>query len=81
MQRKRPARLALIGEEAAVISADNKSLIGIRGKVTDETRNTITIETEKGSKKIIKEQVTIKINEKTIEGKDIQGRTETRIKQ
>ena len=47
----------LIGIEAEVIAAKNKALIGIKGKITDETRNTITL----GKKKILKEQVIIKM--------------------
>lgn len=81
MQRKKPARDVLIGEEAEIIGAENKTLIGIQGMIIDETKNTLEISTKKGNKKIIKEQITIRIKEKTIEGKNIQGRTETRIKQ
>jgi ribonuclease P protein subunit POP4 len=78
---KKPARDALIGQDAEVIDAKNKTLIGIKGTITDETKNTLEISTKKGNKKIIKGQVTIRTDEKTIEGKSIQGRTETRIKQ
>jgi len=81
MQRKKPARDALIGREAEVIDAKNKTLIGIQGRITDETKNTIEISTKKGNKKIIKDQITIRTKEKTFEGKNIQGRIETRIKQ
>jgi len=81
MQRKKTVRIALIGEKVSVIGAANKSLVGITGKVTDETKNTLVISTEKGNKTIIKDQVAITVNEKTIQGKNIMGRTETRIKQ
>jgi RNase P/RNase MRP subunit p29 len=81
MQRKKPARDALIGEEAEIIGAKNKTLIGLQGTITDETKNMLEISTKKGNKKLIKGQITIRTKEKTIEGKNIQGRTETRIKQ
>ncbi len=71
----------LIGKHAEVIDAKNKSLVGIKGKIIDETKNTITIETKKGAKKIIKNQVTIKVNDKVIEGKKIAKRMEDRLKQ
>jgi ribonuclease P protein subunit POP4 len=71
----------LIGKIAEITDAKNRSLVGIKGKIIDETKNTITIETEKKEKKIIKNQVTIKINEKVIEGKKITKRIEERLKQ
>jgi ribonuclease P protein subunit POP4 len=73
----------IIGCEITVIDARNKSLVGIRGKAIDETKNTITVETPKGVKKILKEQVKIEIcGEKKIiiEGKSLAKRPEERIK-
>ncbi len=81
MQKKpRTAKVALIGQPVVIVSADNPSLKGIRGKAVDETRNTITIMTLKGEKKIIKDQVTLRIEENTIDGKRLDGRPEERIK-
>ena len=73
--------MAIIGSSIQIEDAKNKTLTGTSGKIIDETRNTITIQTGKGTKKIIKEQATFKINNKTIEGKTLIGRTEARIKQ
>jgi ribonuclease P protein subunit POP4 len=72
--------MILIGKKTEVIGAKNKSLVGIKGKIIDETKNTITIQTEKTKKKIIKTQVTIKINNEIIEGKKIAKRMEERLK-
>jgi ribonuclease P protein subunit POP4 len=36
----------LIGLTTRVIDSTNTSLINIRGKVVDETRNTLTVETD-----------------------------------
>ena len=82
MQKKpKPARIAIIGEPIEVVEAKNLSLNGIRGQVVDETKNTIIIKTDKGTKTMVKDQITIKINNKTINGKKLSGRIEMRIKQ
>ena len=68
-----------------VINADNPSLIGIKGKVIDETKNMLTIEKENGeTKQLVKKQVTIKTEiegkEYIIQGEMLQGRPEERLK-
>ena len=82
MQKKpRSATIALVGETAEITEAKNKTLVGVKGRIIDETKSTITIQDGNKTKKIIKEQVKITINGKTIDGKNIIGRPETRIKQ
>lgn len=49
----------LIGKFIKIISSKNKSLVNLRGRVIDETRNTITLETEDKTIKIIKSHVKI----------------------
>jgi ribonuclease P protein subunit POP4 len=44
----------LIGLEVEIVDSTNKFQIGLKGLVVDETKNTLTIETEKGIKKIQK---------------------------
>ncbi|MBT3395433.1 ribonuclease P protein subunit [archaeon] len=73
-------RSEFIGSEIEVIDSKNKSLIGLKGKVINETKNTLTIKTKDSKKIIIKEQITIKINEKVINGEKISIRPEERIK-
>lgn len=75
------ARNALIGGKLEVVESSNKPLIGLTGQVTNETKNTITIMTDKGEKTLIKDQVTVKILDRTIDGKTLVGRIEARIKQ
>ena len=74
----------IIGCEIKVVDALNKSLVGIRGKAVDETKNTITLETAGGIKKILKAQVKIELNDGTkkiiIEGESLAKRPEERIK-
>lgn len=77
-------RHELIGLICEVVDAENKNLIGIKGKIIDETRNTLQIQTSKEKKVIIKNQVTLKvtINNKTIQinGEKLVKRPEERIK-
>jgi ribonuclease P protein subunit POP4 len=43
----------IIGLETEVVDSSNFSQIGIKGKVIDETKNTLSIQLEKGITKII----------------------------
>jgi len=47
-------RHELIGLSCEVVSSPNRYQVGIKGKVIDETRNTLVIRTEKGDKRIEK---------------------------
>ena len=69
----------LIGSVIEIIGSKNKTLIGIKGKIIDETKNTLTIK-NKTSKKVLKSHITFKIDGKIVEGKDITKRPEDRIK-
>lgn len=71
-------RHELIGLDIEVIDAKNKSLIGIKGRIVDETRNTIKVIHENQEKILLKDQITfitkfngqkIKINSKLFAGK------------
>ncbi len=55
--------LTFIGQEIEIINATNPQLLGLKGKVIDETKNLIIIKTEKGVKKIPKTMVVIKFLE------------------
>ena len=77
-------RHELIGLDVAVIKSTNGKEIGLRGKVIDESRNTIRIETESGEKTLIKENCTFSFRLGStwvnVEGKIIVARPEDRIK-
>ena len=77
-------KFELIGLEVEVVDAKNKSLIGIKGKIVDETKNTFVIEIKGKEKKLLKDQVTLIIDFKKekirAEGKLFLGRPEERIK-
>lgn len=71
----------LIGSTIEVIDSKNKSLIGIKGKIIDETKNMFILE---NGKKLIKSQSTFKLwfnNKKyKIKGEILVGRPEDRLK-
>ena len=74
-------RHELIGLEVEVADSKNKNLVGIKGKITDETRNTLEVD---NTKKLAKDQVTIKVKKGNqtfvIDGNQIVGRPEDRVK-
>lgn len=69
-----------IGKFIRVLKSSNPFDVGITGRVVDESRNMLVIETEDGEKKLIKKTVVIDMNGKIIYGKDIVGRPEDRLK-
>jgi len=80
-KEKRIMRGEIIGKYVKIIDAKNKTLIGIEGKIIDETKNTITLETKRGRKKLIKSQITLNFIKEgvIINGKKIALRPEERI--
>lgn len=81
---KQIIRHELIGKQAEVHDATNKANVGIKGKIVDETHSTITLNTEKGEKRLIKSEITIDIEidgrKVRVDGKLLEGRAEERIK-
>ena len=79
-----PFKHELIGLYAEIIASKNKSLIGIRGKIINERKYTLTVRTNSKPKKILKNQVKMKLimdkNETVINGSDLIGRAEERLK-
>lgn len=78
-------RHELIGLPVRVADSSHSQLIGIEGRVVNETRNTLTIEVEGEEKMIPKENATFHFTlpDKTmveIEGKILVARPEDRIK-
>ncbi len=68
----------LIGEEVEVVSSNNQSQVGIKGKVIDETKSTLNI----NGKVLLKNNITIKhlSSGEIIHGQEIAKRPEDRIK-
>lgn len=69
-----------IGLEVEVIDSKNKSLIGVKGRIIDETKETFIIEYNKKTITIIKKMARLKINGQEIEGMNLFGKPEDRIK-
>jgi ribonuclease P protein subunit POP4 len=71
----------LIGEQIEVVKSTNRAHLNLRGKIIDETKNTIKIETQSGVKRLLKNNVTFKLKSgKVLLGKDLVKRSEDRIK-
>lgn len=72
----------LIGEEIIIVQAKNASLLGLRGRIVDETKSTLVVETAHGQKTVLKQGVTISLQRdgRRISGKSIARRPEERIK-
>ncbi len=78
------AKNGLIGFEAEIVNASDRSLMGLKGKIIDETLKTITLETRNGRKIVPKDIVTLSIafpdGKVIVNGKDLLQRPEERIK-
>jgi len=74
----------LIGKLVEVFYSTNSYEIGIKGKVVEDRANILVIATDKGEKKIIKQNVWLLIYvddyKILVEGKKLRGRIERRIK-
>lgn len=71
----------LIGLDVKIVKSTRKELIGVKGRIVDETMNTFTIETKGHEKKVPKKQCLFEFGgETTIDGKDLLFRPEDRIK-
>ncbi len=72
----------LIGLRARVIGSLDKKQKGISGKVTDETKNTLMLATQKGEVRIIKSTSTFRFytpdGSFVVEGKEISFRPDER---
>ena len=83
MTRKEIFPHELIGEEIEVMHSKNKSILGIKGKIIDETKETITVVQDNGKKVVLMKQIiTFKLRKsgKIISGETITKRPEDRLK-
>lgn len=74
----------LIGSSVEIVDSSNKSNVGIKGKIIDETKNTITIQQNNKQKRLFKNNIMliIKIKDKRykIKGKLLAQRPKDRLK-
>ena len=69
--------ITLIGKQIEVAQSKNKKIIGKKGKIKMETKNTITLD---NGLKLIKSHLVFRINEKLYSGKSEIGTPENKIK-
>jgi len=72
----------LIGKEIKIINSKNKMYLGLEGRIVDETRNTIQVETKTGIKTVLKSAMDFEIisSGQKIKGITIKKRPEERLK-
>lgn len=84
MQLKDVLKYELIGLEIEIKKSHNPTLVGMKGRIVEETRNMIKIQTKNKEKTIIKDQITFTTNIRNkkieINGKLLVGRPEDRLK-
>ena len=84
MSRPKPVRIGLIGKEVTIVASENQQIVGFTGHIIDETKNTIRIRKTKDNKNVDKifqkQKNTFRIDDKIINGNQITGRIEERIK-
>ncbi len=69
-----------IGKNAKITGSNNKEIIGKKGTVIDETKNTITINIQGKEKRFIKKDITINIENTEIKGTRLNKSPAERIK-
>ncbi|HIH31489.1 TPA: ribonuclease P protein subunit [Candidatus Woesearchaeota archaeon] len=73
-----------IGKEAEIVRTRNKQLLGLKGKIVDETKNSFKMLVNKRNfrefKVIMKQGNTFMIGKKLFDGNKIMKRPEDRIK-
>jgi len=77
-------QINLIGLKAIIVASKNKTLEGVTGRIVDETKNLITIDAQEKIKKVLKKEVKLKVYTKSgpvmIDGVELVGRPEERLK-
>lgn len=73
-------RKLFIGEETIITDSANETLIGIKGRIIDETKHTFKIQTKEKIKTVLKKNSTFKIRNKEIKGETIEKKPQDRIK-
>ena len=73
-------KMEFIGLQTRIISSTDKNIENIKGKIIDETKNMLIIQTKNGVKKIPKRIAKFEINDAIVEGRKIGYRPEDRIR-
>lgn len=72
----------LIGQDVEIMKSTNPSQMGIKGKIIDETKETLKIEKNGRQIVLLKKTITFKLSKtgEIISGRDIAKRPEDRLK-
>ncbi len=70
----------LIGKKIKIIESNNKSLVGMKGIVVNESKNILSVEVDGEVKKIVKDLCVFDIEGRKVSGKEIAKRPEERLK-
>jgi ribonuclease P protein subunit POP4 len=72
----------LIGKDIEVVDSKNPSNVGVKGKIIDETKQTIKVQKQDGQEVVLmKNIITFKLeNGEVISGEEIMKRPEERLK-
>jgi RNase P/RNase MRP subunit p29 len=78
------AKQILVGKDVEVFYSTNRNEIGVRGKCVEDRANILVIATDRGEKKIVKQNVWLLIYHNgykiLVEGKRLVGKIERRLK-
>jgi len=66
----------LLGKEITIVTSTNTTLVNMTGKVIDETKYSLVLQTVRGNKRIVKNTITF-----TLDGDVVEGKTLTQIPQ
>jgi ribonuclease P protein subunit POP4 len=81
---KKYLREEFIGKKVTVTSAGNKTLVGLKGTIIDETKHSLVIRTADGDKRVLKKgcvfDITFETKTVSIPGDNIELSSEERIK-
>jgi ribonuclease P protein subunit POP4 len=80
MKKKYGFAQCFIGKHIKIISSKCQSLIGIEGKIIDETKNIFKINSINGEKQLNKSEIIFLIDDVKINGKDILKLPSERLK-
>ena len=69
-----------IGKHLEVVTARNPANVGIKGKIIDETKETLLVRTPEGKRRLIKRTITFKMQQHIIHGEEVRYAPEERIK-
>ncbi|MEM2906374.1 MAG: ribonuclease P protein component 1 [Candidatus Bathyarchaeia archaeon] len=77
-------RHELVGLRLRVVKSRNRTSLGLKGKVLDETRNTLLVGTSKGSRRVLKKGATFEFTLRDggsmrVDGELLLGRPEDRL--